>query len=90
MPILFVRDSASIYETCFFEELTTECPHQRLAIFACLAAAAQDNIISTILIWFSVGNFYAITNESDMSDARIFFAQGCEIQAGAIDESTMA
>ncbi|KAL6720137.1 mitotic fidelity of chromosome transmission-related protein [Lecanora helva] len=36
------------------------------------------------------GNFYAITNESDTKDARIFFAQGCEVQAGAVDESAMA
>lgn len=39
---------------------------------------------------YPTGNFYSITNESDGRDARIFFAQGCEIQAGAVDESTMA
>ncbi|KAL2041617.1 hypothetical protein N7G274_005401 [Stereocaulon virgatum] len=35
------------------------------------------------------GNFYSISNESDINSARIFFAQGCELQAGAADESTI-
>lgn len=33
------------------------------------------------------GNNYAITNESRTKTARIFFAQGCEIDGGAVEAS---
>ena len=36
------------------------------------------------------GNFYSITNESEINSARMFFAQGCEVPSGAVDESAMS
>lgn len=36
------------------------------------------------MCFVSAGNNYAITNESTTRTARIFFAQGCEVNAVAV------
>lgn len=41
--------------------------------------ASSENLIADSII--SAGNNYSITNESRTRTSRIFFAQGCEIEA---------
>lgn len=38
----------------------------------------------------SIGNNYAIHNESKRHTAKVFFAQGCEVDAGADDGAAAA
>lgn len=39
---------------------------------------------------YVIGNFYAISNESETRDARVFFAQGCEWGSSGREESVVA